>query len=319
MKCISKEEYPFILYNNRSLELVKRFVDWKKYRSNIIVEIEKRLSHFQLEFNHNKEILIETNDLNIDCNDVLYSKKDLQNLTTKFNNSVLLDKDRLWLNNRNINNNIIEKYNMKSLSVFKSNKELEILGATKHPLLNDLLEDGLEGGGIMIPFYENNLLSNVTIRKIDDVGKLKYTQSCPDVSVYGLNSYKGEELWLCEGLFDMMSLHYNQAPAVSVSSAMWSSLQIYQILELGLKNLFIFVDNDKAGLRSARILQKLFSSYNINTKTFKSSKAKDPAEHFLELNLEWSDLELINITKEMIDDKPDQTFNFTKYLKNRKF
>lgn len=191
---------------------------------------------------------------------------------------------------------------------------------TVHPLLDKMLEDGIEEGGILIPLYKNNLLSNCTARKISDIGKLKYTQSCPDVDVYGLDTIKkGEEVWICEGLFDMIALHEQKAPAVSISGAMWSGIQLYKLLEREPGKIFMFADNDQTGLRCAKILQVLFNSFKIESYAFISRSAKDAAEHFLEKKLDWSEIEKIDITEEMILSKQDQTFNFTKYLKTRSF
>lgn len=318
---ISQKDYPFILYNNRSIKgVVQNFINFKNIDSNKLIEIEKRLDNIQSIYNQGKTIGIDQKDLNINCNDINYSLKDLNSLTTKMNNAYLTKSDNDWLNNRGITDDIIKHLNLKSLSCFKNRKDLETLGATVHPLLSTILEDGIEEGGIIIPLYENNLLVNCTIRKLSDIGKLKYTQSCPDSDVWGLNNIKqNSDVWLTEGIFDMGALYKEGAPSTSVSSAMWSSIQIYKLLSKEPKNIHIFADNDQTGLRCAKILQTLFISFNINSKTYISTKCKDPAEHFLEKKLDWTDIKEISITKEMILNKEDQIFNFTKYLKSRNF
>ena len=53
-------------------------------------------------------------------------------------------------------------------------------------------------------------------------------------------------------------------------------------------------------------------------KIYSSKKAKDAAEHFFELGLDWSDIEEINITSDMIN-RNDNELDFLKYLEDRKF
>lgn len=318
---IKQEDYPFILYNNRSIEgVVKNFVDWKIIDTKLLNDIEKKLDFFQSRYNQGKVISIEKNELDENANDISYSLDDLMNLTNKMNDAILLESDRKWLNDRGINDEIISKYDLKSLSCFKDRKDLEIIGCTVHPLLATMLEDGIDEGGILIPLYENGKLINCTTRKLSDIGKLKYTQSCPDSDVWGLDSIQeGKEAWITEGIFDSFALREQGAPAASVSGAMWSSLQLYKLINKKPSEIFIFVDDDQTGLRCGKILQMLFISFGIPAQTIRSTKAKDPAEHFLEKKLGWEDIEKINITIDMILSKEDQEFNFTKYLKSREF
>jgi len=318
---IKQEDYPFILYNNRSIDgVVKNFINWKDYDANKIVEIEKRLESLQLRYNQGKQIAIDKEELNLKAKDVSYGLNDIKDLSAKINDVKILPKDREWLNNRGINDDLIEIMDLKSLSYFTDKKELEILGCTVHPLLENMLDDGLEEGGIIIPLFDKGKLVNCTVRKLSDIGKLKYTQACPDIDVWGLNTIKeGKEAWITEGIFDCGALYQQGAPSASVSSAMWSSLQLYKLMEKKPSEIFIFADNDQTGLRCARILQLLFIGFGIPTQTVISKKAKDPAEHFLEKKLDWSGVEKINITTDMILSKQDQTFNFTKYLKTREF
>jgi hypothetical protein len=318
---IKQEDYPFILYNNRSIEgVVSNFIDWKDYDAKKIVSIEKVLDALQTRFNQGKEIGIEKSELNLEAKDITYGIDDLKRLTSQMNDAKLLDSDREWLNNRGIDDDLIEIMNLKSLSHFTDEKDLELLGCTVHPLLDKMLEDGIEEGGIIIPLYKEGKLVNCTIRKLSDIGKLKYTQACPEVDVWGLDTIiEGREAWITEGIFDAGALYQQGAPSASVSSAMWSSLQLYQLMEKNPREIFIFADNDQTGLRCARILQLLFITFGFPASTFVSKKAKDPAEHFLEKKLGWEDIEKIEITTDMILSKEDQTFNFTKYLKTREF
>lgn len=139
------------------------------------------------------------------------------------------------------------------------------------------------------------------------------------MSVWNIKNVKSDEIFICEGLFDMMALVKQGKDAISVSSAMWSGLQLLKVIEYYPKNITIWADDDQAGLRCAKVLQRFFAMYGIRCKTVKSKVAKDAAEHFLEKQLTWDDVEDINITREMISSKEDMSFNFLKYLNERKF
>ena len=85
---------------------------------------------------------------------------------------------------------------------------------------------------------------------------------------------------------------------------------------------YIISPNKIAANRITNIISKknIFEYLNIDVNIFISNKAKDAAEHFFEKKLSLNDLILKNdITKEEIMNKEIQDFNFTKYLKNRKF
>jgi len=81
----------------------------------------------------------------------------------------------------------------------------------------------------------------------------------------------------------------------------------------------IFADNDKVGLRTAAIMQKFMQMNGYVVKTYVSKTCKDPSEHFNERKLGWDDVAEIEITSKMIESQDDMSFNFLKYLKNRKF
>lgn len=320
----SVEELHFILFNNRSLEgVLLNFVDWTEYSPELI-EIEKQFSFIKSQFDEHKTIEVNSDELNLQAEDINYSIQDLQKYTELVEESHqhLLSKnfEYQWLIDRGINENLIKKYKLSSLSHIKDEDALIKIGATCHPLLKPILDDGLEGGGIVIPLYENGILKNITTRKISDIGKLKYTQSCPELDVYNSDKInKGDEIWITEGIFDMYALSEQDLKSVSVSSAMWSGLQLYKLLLLEPSKINIFCDDDKVGLKTGRMLQKFFLMRSIPSMTYISSECKDASEHFFQEKLEFDKVNEIDITKEMIDDKEDQSFNFTNYIKNRKF
>lgn len=204
------------------------------------------------------------------------------------------------------------------MSLITDYKDLEILNATCHPVLKPILEDGLEDGGIIIPLFRDDLLINCAIRKLSDIGKLKYSLACPDIDVWGLDDIEGEEVWITEGLFDMMALRSIGLKSVSVSSAMWSGIQLYKLLEKKPKSIIIFCDNDNVGLKTGLILHKFFNINGIYNKTVISSGSKDASEHVFQNKLGLDDIKDIRITMDMIDNLEDN-YNFIKYLKNRKF
>ena len=182
------------------------------------------------------------------------------------------------------------------------------------------LEDAIENGGIIIPLFENNKLANCAIRKINSSKSLKYSLACPDVPVWGLNKLnKGDEVWVTEGLFDMMALYRLGKSAVSCSSAMWSGLQLYQLLEKKPSKIKIFSDNDEVGLRTSGILKKFFEINNIYLVIVMSKFAKDPAEHYFQKDRNLSDLIEIDSVEDLLENKLDDSFDFIKHLKNRKY
>jgi hypothetical protein len=191
--------------------------------------------------------------------------------------------------------------------------------------MRNFLDDGLEGGGIIIPLFENGKLVNCSIRKITIENNgysktLKYTLACPDVPVWGLeNIVEDKEIWLTEGIFDMIAINKMGKNAVSCSSAMWSGIQLYQILQKEPSNMVIVADNDEVGLRTASILKDFFEYYLIPSRVVVSKFAKDAAEHYFQKTRSLSDFIEIDITDEMIISTNDDKFNFIEHLKNRTF
>jgi len=168
----------------------------------------------------------------------------------------------------------------------------------------------------LIPLYENEKLVNCAIRRISDLGKMKYNLTVPDIDVWGLNNY--DEVWICEGLFDMMSLRSKGLNAVSVSSAMWSSIQLYKLLESKPKIINILCDNDQVGYKTGAILNKFFNLYGIRNQTWMCKGGKDAAEIIFEKKLDLDDIIPVSITKEMLGIQ-DLSFDFLKYLTGRSF
>jgi hypothetical protein len=321
----SKKELGFILYNNRSTHLVTNFID-KNQNPFRLTNIENIFKESKSKFiNSNKMVEIPISDLNLESDDVVFTKEDLSSLTNEFLSYTgkFNKKEFDFLKKRGIDKNIIEKWNLFGLSNIKDDRKLEIIGAKVHPIVSKVLIDGIEGGGIIFPLFNNGLLENCAIRKISlentDKASLKYSLSCPDVPVWKSDNIQpGDEIWLTEGLFDMFALDNIGLKSVSCSSAMWSGIQLYQIIMLRPSKINIFSDNDEVGLRTSAILNDFFKSYGLLSDIFISNESKDASEHFFERKLGISDLELIDIKPDSLI-KNDNSFNFLNHIKNRKY
>lgn len=321
MKKWKTDELAFILYNNRSVDgVVKNFVptdtNWE-----LLDDVENKIEWVQNIYQEDRMVEIERSKVDMNADDVFVTSDDLSALGELIleANRNISESERIWLNNRGISNEMIDKYKLGGMSYIKDKRALEVLNCTVHPLLAPILSDGLDGGGILIPLFEGDRLINCAVRKLSDIGKLKYGLACPDISVWNINNLKSDDIFICEGLFDMMTLVKEGKEAISVSSAMWSGPQLLKVIEYYPKSITIWADNDQAGYRCAKVLQRFFTMYGIRCKTVHSIVAKDAAEHFLEKGLTWNEVEEINITREMIASKEDMTFNFLKYLDERKF
>ena len=312
----------FILYNNRSVEsVVSNFIP-----SNIdgikLTKLESKLDWSKSFYESNQRFVeIESNKLDLEADDITVKPEDIQSLTHIISQShnQLSGVELEYLLNRGITKDIINQYKIGGLSSIKEYSHLVSLNATCHPVLKPVLEDGIEGGGIIIPLFENGKLINCAIRKLSDIGKLKYSLACPDIPVWGLDDInEGDEVWICEGLFDMMALRSLGLKAVSVSSAMWSGIQLYFLLEKSPGFLHILCDGDQVGMKTGAILSRFFNIHGLRNLTYLCESGKDAAEIIFEKGLDLSDIKPVKITTEMIG-KQDDSFNFLKYLENRKF
>lgn len=316
------EEIGFILYNNRSNRNITKFID-----PNIdlikLIEIEKKFNWSKSLYEDiERTVNININELNIESDDIEILPEQLSNLDKLFKSNIgkFSEKELDFLSKRKIKIEMATKYKFLGLSNFKNEKELEIIGATTHPLLKGILPDGIEDGGIVQPLFVNNTIKNCSIRRISDVGKLKYTIAIPDISVWGLDEVDlNEEIWICEGILDMIALQEMDIKAISVSSAMWSTIQLYQLINKKPKNIVIFADNDRVGIKTASILNSFFNLMMIPNIVVISEIAKDAFEHFNEKGMDFTKISPIKITKDMILSMEDNSFNFLEYLKNRKF
>ena len=324
----TKEELGFVLYNNRSVNgVVKNFIP-KNINPFKLIRLERILKDSKSKF-QSDDRMVEVNMKEIDSNsiDISIIPKDLSDLTDEFylNVGKFSDNEINFLLDRGINQEVMWKWKLFGLSQITDRRQLEIIGATVHPSMIGFLEDAIENGGVIIPLFdENKNLINCAVRKISiensNSKTLKYTLACPDVPVWGLDQIEeGDEFWITEGVFDTMAIYELGEKSVSCSSAMWSGIQLLQLLEKKPKMIKFFSDNDEVGLRTSAILQDFFSQYNIPSKVYISDKYKDASELYFLKKMDLSTLKEIKITDEMINLNKDESFNFIEHLKRRKF
>lgn len=316
----------FILYNNRSVEgVVSNFLH-KNIDPVKVIEIENKLDWVKSIYEYDTQFVeVNKSELNLDSEDIIVTKDNIESLTKKIKESIgkFSNNEKEYLYLRGIGNDVIQMWNLCGLSQITDYQDLVYLNATCHPILNKILNDGLDAGGIIIPLYEEGKLINCAIRKIgiesDGYSRtLKYSLACPDLFVWGLDDINhSDEIWICEGLFDMMALRQLGLKAVSVSSAIWSGPQLYQLLEKKPGLINILCDKDQVGLRCGAILKRFFNLHLIPNQTWICKSGKDASEIIFEKNLNLSDIEEIKITSTMINRK-DESFDFLKHLKNRK-
>lgn len=319
----TNEELAFILYNNRSVKgVVVNFID-NSINPHILNDVESILEKCRNNFSNDKRMVeIKKKELNLKAKDIIVTKSDLQSLTELIRENVgnFSESEYEFLTNRGIGDETILKWSILGLSSIKEKKHLEIIGATCHPILNKVLDDGIESGGIIIPLFEDDLLVNCAVRKINSSKSLKYSLACPDVPVWGLNNIsEGDEIWMTEGLFDMMALIRMNKKTVSCSSAMWTGIQLYKLLKKRPSVINIFSDNDQVGLRTSAVLKHFFEEYKIKCNIYLSQFAKDAAEHIFEKERFLSELTQVESIEDLLKNKFDDSFDFLKHLKNRKY
>lgn len=322
----SKEELSFILFNNRSVNGVVRNFLPTNVNPYKLISLEENFEKIKSMYNTPKLIEVNSKELDLSSKDEIVTKEQLEELTDLILENVgsFNEREYEYLINRGVGEMTILSNKLLGLSAITDKEHLRILGATVHPILRNFLDDGLKGGGIIIPLFEDGKLVNCSIRKISlensDTKTLKYSLACPDVPVWGLEQIEEDtEIWLTEGIFDMIAVNKMGKNGVSCSSAMWSGIQLYQVLQKNPSNIVIVADNDAVGLRTASILKDLFEYYLIQTRVLVSKFAKDAAEHYFQKTRNLSDFIEIDITDDMIISTNDDKFDFLKHLKNRTF
>jgi len=311
------EQINHIIYNNRTYEgVVKNFMPKLELKElSLLLEIGNQLRFVNKIVNKNSSIIIDKDKLDLDLPDVEMFPHELENI--KISSRDFNEIELALLKKKGIPNHIIEQYDISPLSQFKDIEILKVIGVTSHPILERLIGDGLSGG-LIIPLYKEGKLINSVFRKTNNLTKLKYGITVPSLDFWGDEILENEEIWLCEGLFDMMALREQGKRCISASSCSLNDFQYFRIVKNRPKLVNIFTDNDVSGYRSAMKSQKIFNLNGISSRVFSSKKSKDAAEHFFELGLDWDLVEEIRITYEMIN-REDNVLDFLKYLEERKF
>lgn len=325
----SLKELGFILYNNRSVDgVVKNFIP-KNINPFKLSKVEKTLKKSKSKFQSDDRMVeVDINEINQKSDDIEVRPENLKELTEDFYLNVgKFSYDEIhFLLDRGVDQEVMWKWQLFGLSEIKERRQLEIIGATVHPTMSRFLDDAIESGGIVIPLFDaDENLINCAIRKVglDSNGStrtLKYTLACPDIPVWGLDQIEeGDEIWITEGIFDTMAIYELGEKSVSCSSAMWSGIQLLQVLEKKPKMIKFFSDNDEVGLRTSAILQDFFKRYDIPSKIYISEDYKDASELYFLKKMDLSTLKEIEVTDDMINLNKDNSFNFIEHLKRRKF
>ena len=313
----SVEEVNHIIYNNRTFDgVVKNFMPKLNHNElSLLLEIGNQMKFVNKLVNKESSIIIDKQKIDLDLHDIEVTSEQLEKIkiSSRDFNEIELD----LLKKKCIPNHIIEEYDISPLSQFKDIETLKIIGVTTHPTLERLLGDGISDG-IIIPLYNEGKLINTVFRKTNSLTRLKYGISVPDLDFWGDEILEGDEIWLCEGLFDMMAIRDQNKKCISASSCSLNDFQYFRIISKRPRLVNIFTDNDASGYRSALKSKKIFGLNGIESKIYSSKKAKDAAEHFFELKLDWNFIEEIKITNEMIN-RDDNILDFLKYLEERNF
>jgi len=308
------EQINHIIYNNRTYEgVVKNFIPNLSLQDlQLLLEIGKQLKFINKLVNKNTSIVIDKEKLELDKPDFELYPHQIENIKVSSRN--FNEQEKKILDSKKIPEHIIEQYDISPLSQFNA-ETLEILGVKTHPIMEKLIGDGISAG-LIIPLYRDGKLINSVYRKTESITKLKYGITVPSLDLWGDEEY--DEVWICEGLFDMMALREQGKKCVSASSCSLNDFQYFKIIKNKPKMVNIFTDKDVSGYRSSLKSQKLFSLNKISSKVFASDTSKDAAEHFFERKDSWDKIKEIKITSEMIS-REDDVVDFLDYLKKREF
>ena len=329
----TKDDIIYIAYNNRSLtNVIYNFIPPFNVKELLsLKKIENDFKYAKSLYSRNQEMGLEIKDLDLTEKDIKITQSDIIERTQLILDAHknLADKELQYLKDRGFTDELIEMGKFGSMSYIKDQVDLDILGISTHPIMNNMFDGGTKGGGIILPLINNKgELINATYRKISDYNKLKYTHACPDLYVWGIEDIqKGDIVWLVEGVFDkyvLDSILPKGSKVVATSSASISPIQYMKIIHKRPSKVNIICDNDQVGFRTGAIAQKIFHLSKIVCSTFYFDESKDVADHILLNGGEIFDLIKINITKEFIDEQGTEyedriPLNFFDYLQNRKF
>lgn len=86
--------------------------------------------------------------------------------------------------------------------------------------------------------------------------------------LYGLNYLKGKtsSCFIVEGMVDVLSCYEAKLPSVGLGGRMLSELQVKQLIKAGIKEVILFLDNDKWGVLGTVEAYKVLSKYPLVVK-----------------------------------------------------
>lgn len=327
------DEIVYIVYNNRSMtNVVKNFFP-KFNLSNILHfnKIEEDFKRAHSLFDSTRGLELDIKELDLDALDFYVTPQDIKNMKGLIleAHKNLSGKEYDYLKNKGFSDEVIEKKKLGSLSFIEDMDDLNILGATTHPIMNKMFDGGLLGGGITIPLFDSyGELLTVSFRKLSDYNKLKYTHSVPDIYVWGLDDIEyAETIWLVEGVFDKYALETEMpnSKIIATSAGSISPIQFWKIITKRPGKVNMICDNDQVGFKTGAIAQQVFIANKIECDTYYLEGSKDACEHIFEKKKTIDDLIYVEIDKEFIrkqnTDYYDERIpmNFFNYLKGRKF
>lgn len=320
------KELTFILYNNRSTSgVVTNFLP-EKINPFSLQKLEERILEIKSQFNfESRTIKVNKSEFNYEAKDIIVHPKDIQNLSELFLelSCQFSESEMMYLMKRGLKFSDMWKWNLFGLSKISDKRHLDIIGATIHPLLNNILQNSQNG--IIIPLFDDNKkLINCAIRRIDienngELKTLKYSLSCPDVHIWGLDEVlKGDKIWLTEGILDTIAISRFLEKSVSVSSPHWSAIQLLQLVEKSPSKVDIFSDNDKIGIINSFIIKEVLNLYHIRCDVFISDCAKDASEHIFSKGRDLQNLTKIEDYREFVNLEWDVDFDLVSHIKNRR-
>ena len=308
-----------ILFHNRSEKLVENFLPKLEYAE--VSKADIILTYCSRSFQIEDEDEFSKSEFDLEQEDIVFTKEEFQYIKEYVISSNIIEnsEEHNFLTSRGISNDLINKYQLKSLSNISDKNVLDRIGATTHGILRNILGDGISGGGIIIPLILNDVFENCVIRRIDDENKMKYTTAIPSVSIWG-DIKEGSDIWLTEGLFDRIFMLENGFDnVISCSTPGLSSIQLLLIINSNPSSVNIWSDKDQSGLKHSYIIKKFLKFYNIPCEIYISEEYKDPNDHFLN-GLGKDDIYPIQLKKEDVYKyKKNKNKSFLEYLKKRKY
>jgi hypothetical protein len=126
-----REDINYIIFNNRSRDFVDQFLP--KFNINEFLELENRYKFITSTYENTWEVLYDNTDIDVNYTDITYNANDISSLKGKIlDNPIVTFSDIEYLENRKIPIDLVNRWNISSISADWSERELEVLGFTLH-------------------------------------------------------------------------------------------------------------------------------------------------------------------------------------------